>query len=95
MGCSEWGGSKSSGTTTAALGEDIKTAAHEAFVPSELEQHLATNRARLIAEFSSHSRQVVKNTSDSMDVDRVGKGGKKIGKEGKDDGKDGKNGGPW
>ena len=41
--------SKSSGTTTAALGEDIKTAALEALdVPSELEQHLAVHRARLI-----------------------------------------------
>ena len=36
--------SKSSGTTTAALDEDIKTAAL-AVVPSELEQHLAMNRA--------------------------------------------------
>ena len=33
--------SKSSGATTTALDEDIKTAALEAFVPSELEQHLA------------------------------------------------------
>ena len=40
--------SKSSGTTTAALCEDIRTAALEALVPSELEQHLAMNRARLI-----------------------------------------------
>ena len=40
--------SKSSGTTTAALDEDIKTAALGALVPSELEQHLAMNRARLI-----------------------------------------------
>ena len=39
---------KWSGTTTAALDEDIKTAALEAPVPSELEQHLAMNRARLI-----------------------------------------------
>ena len=39
---------KSSRTTT-ALHENIKTAALEAFVPSELEQHLAINRrARLI-----------------------------------------------
>ena len=37
-----------SGTTTAALDEDIKTVAREALVPSELEQHLAMNRARLI-----------------------------------------------
>ena len=42
----EW--SKSSGTTTTALDDDIKTAALETFVPSELEQHLAMNRARLI-----------------------------------------------
>ena len=63
---------KSSGTTTAALDEDINTAALEALVPSELEQHLAMNRARLItyaqvrseiqayiepAEVNSHSRQ--------------------------------------
>ena len=40
--------SNSSGTTTAALDEDIKTAALGALVPSELEQHLAMNRARLI-----------------------------------------------
>ena len=40
--------SKSSGTTTAALDEDIKTAALEALVPSGLEQHLARSRARLI-----------------------------------------------
>ena len=39
--------SKSSGTTTTALDEDIETAALEA-LPSELEQHLAMNRARLI-----------------------------------------------
>ena len=32
--------SKPSGTTTAALDEDIKTAALEALVPSELEEHL-------------------------------------------------------
>ena len=40
--------SKSSGTTTIALGDDIKTAALEAPVPGELEQHLAMIRARLI-----------------------------------------------
>ena len=34
--------------TTATLDEDIKTAALEALVPSELEQHLATNRTRLM-----------------------------------------------
>ena len=39
---------ESSGTTTAALDEEIKTAAREALVPSVLEQHLALNRARLI-----------------------------------------------
>ena len=37
--------SKSSGTTTTALDDDIKAAALEALVPSELEQHLAMNRA--------------------------------------------------
>ena len=36
-----WFADTSSGTTTAALDEDIKTAALEALVPSELEQHLA------------------------------------------------------
>ena len=36
--------SKSGGTTTTALDEDVKTAALEALVPSELEQHLVTNR---------------------------------------------------
>ena len=36
------------GTTTTALDEDIKTAALEALVPSELGQHLAMNRSRLI-----------------------------------------------
>ena len=34
--------------TTATLDEDIKTAALEALVPSELEQHRAMNRARLL-----------------------------------------------
>ena len=37
-----------SGATTTALDDDIKTAALEALVPGGLEQHLATNRARLI-----------------------------------------------
>ena len=37
--------SKSSGATTTALDEVIKRAALEAVVPSELEQHLAMNRA--------------------------------------------------
>ena len=40
--------SKSSGTTTAFLDVHVKTPALEALVPSALEQHLATNRARLI-----------------------------------------------
>ena len=40
--------SKSSGTTTAAFDEGIKTAALEGLVPSESEQHLVMNRARLI-----------------------------------------------
>ena len=39
--------SKSSGKTTTALDDDIKTAALEALVPGALEQHLAMNRARL------------------------------------------------
>ena len=43
-----WFADTSSGTTTAALDEDIKTAALEAYVPSEFEQHLGMNRARLI-----------------------------------------------
>ena len=43
-----YGRSKSSGTTATALGDDSKTAALEALVRGELEQHLAMNRARLI-----------------------------------------------
>ena len=65
--------SKPSGTTTAALDEDIKTAALEAFVPHELEQDVAMNHARLRfeakfmptlkpAEVSSHSRQLLQRT---------------------------------
>ena len=38
--------SKSSGTTTAALDQDIKTADIEALVPCELEQHLAMSAFR-------------------------------------------------
>ena len=34
--------------TTAALDDNIKTAALEALVPNELEQYLAMNSARLI-----------------------------------------------
>ena len=98
--------SKSCGTTAAALDEDIKTASLEALVPSELKQHLATNRARLTmygrfdvkkskptlkpAEVNSHPRQLrQESTSDPMEVDNFGKGGKK-GKKGKGDGKSGK-----
>ena len=70
--------SKSSGTTTPALDEDIKTAALEALVPSEFEQHLPINRARKSkptmkpTEVNLHSRQKVtaKSTSDPMEVDR-------------------------
>ena len=62
-----------SGKTAAALDESIKTAALEALAPSELEQHLAMNRARLItheqvrseiqaAEIRSHSRQLLQGT---------------------------------
>ena len=40
--------SKSSGATTTAVNDDIKTAAFEALVPTELKQHLVMNRARLI-----------------------------------------------
>ena len=53
---------------TTALDEGIETAALAALVPSELEQHLAMNRARLIevkskptlkpAEVNSHSRHL-------------------------------------
>ena len=72
-------------------------------VPSEMEQHLAMNLARLIgydqvrseiqayieARRSQFAFKTVaaKNTSDPMDVDSFGKGGKK----GKVDGKNGKN----
>ena len=80
-------------TTTAALDEDVKTAALEALVPRELEQYLAMNRARLItyeqvrseiqayveARRSQFAFQTVaaKNTSDPMDVGSFGKGSKK------------------
>ena len=97
--------SKSSGTRTAALGEVIKTAALEGLVPSELEQHLAMNRARLITYEQVRSeiqayievppksvRIAAKNTSDPMGVDSCGTGGKK-GKKGKGDGRNGKKGG--
>ena len=97
--------SKSSGTTTTALDEDIKTAALEALVPSELNQHLAMNRARLItneqvpseiqAYTEARRRQfafktvATQSTSDPMEVDSFGKGGKK-GKKGKKGNGDGK-----
>ena len=41
-------GADRAGQRQQPLDEDIKTAALEALVPSELEQHLAMNRARLI-----------------------------------------------
>ena len=88
---------------TTVLDEDIRTAALEALVPSELEQHLAMNRARLItneqvrseiqacieARRSQCAFKIVaaKNTSDPMDVDSIGKGGKRGGKNGKKGGK--------
>ena len=43
--------------TTATLDEDIKTAALEALVPSELEQHRAMNRARLLTVRSGSRRK--------------------------------------
>ena len=98
--------SKSSGTATAAHDEDIKTAALEALVPNELDQHLAMNRARLIAyeKVRSEIQSLIaarrsqfefktvaaKGASDPMDVDSYGKGGKK-GKKGKGDGINGPN----
>ena len=93
--------SKSSGTTTTAIDENIKTAA----VPCELEQHLAMKRARLItyeqvrseiqADIEARRSQfafktvATESTPDPMEVDSFGKGGKK-GKKGKGDGKSGK-----
>ena len=75
----------------------IKTAALEALVPSELVQHLATNRARLItyeqvrSEIQAYTETrrsqfafmtvAAKSTSDPMEVDSFCKGGKK-GKKG-------------
>ena len=86
----------------------MKTAALEALVPSELEQHLAMNSARLImheqvrSEIQAHieARQskfafktvAAKNTSDPMNVDSFGTGGKKC-KTVKGDDKNGKKGG--
>ena len=91
--------SKSIGTTTAALDEDIKTVALEA-LPSN--KHLAMNRARLITYEQVRSEiqayiearrsqfafktSAAQSTSDPMDVDSSGKGGKK-GKKGKKEGK--------
>ena len=85
--------SKSSRTTTAVLDADIKKAALEPLAPSELEQHLAMNRARLItyeqvrgeiqgyigARHSQVAAKTVaaKNTSDPMDVDSFGNDGNK------------------
>ena len=78
-----------------------------ALVPSEMEQHLAMNRARLItyeqvrsviqAYIEAHRSQfafktvAAKNTSDPIDVDSLSKSGKK-GKRGKSDGKNGNKG---
>ena len=83
----------------------MKAAALEAHVAGELEQHLAMNRARLIAyeqvrseiEAYIEARRsqfafrtvAIKSTSDPMEVDSFGKGDKK-GKKGKGDGKSGK-----
>ena len=99
---------KSSGTTNAALDEDIKTAALKAFCPSKLEQHLAMDRKRLImyeqvrSEIQAYvvacrshftfKTDAAKNTSGPMNVDPFGRGGKR-GKKGKGDGKNGKKGG--
>ena len=85
--------SKSSGTTTAALEENIKTAALEALVQAELKQHFAMIRARLItyeqvrSEIQAYTEArrshfafktvAAKNTSDPMDVDSFGNGDKK------------------
>ena len=82
------------------MDHDIKTAALEALVPGELEQHLAMNRARLITYeqvrsyiqvniVASRSHFALKTvaskiTSDPMEVDSFGTGGKK-GKMGKKD----------
>ena len=71
----------------------IKTAGLEALVPSELEQHLAMNGARLITHEQGRSdiqafikarrsqfvskTVATKSTSDPMEVDSFGKGGKK------------------
>ena len=78
---------ESNGTTTTALDEDIKTAALEALIPSELEPHLAMNRARLITyaqvRVLTESRRnqfafrtfAAKNKSDPMDVDNCDQGG--------------------
>ena len=97
--------SKTSGTTLTALDVDIKTAALEALVPSELEQHLAMNRARLITyeQFRSEIQAYIethrskfalktvasKMTSNLMEVGSFGKGGKK-GKKGNKRKSDGK-----
>ena len=97
--------SKSSATRTATLDEDCEIAALEALVLSELEQHLHINRPRLITyeqfpieirEYTEAHRSqfafktvAAKNSSDPMDVDSFGKGGKKS-KKGEGDSKNGK-----
>ena len=97
-GKTEYERSKSSGPTTAALDDDIKTAAPEVLLSAELEQHLVMNRARLItyeqvrseihayieARRSQFALKTVasKITSDPMEADCFGKGSKK-GKQGK------------
>ena len=79
--------------------QDAKTAALEALVPSELEQHLAMNRAQVRSDIQTYIEArrsqfafktvATKSTSDPMEVDSFGKGGKK----GKGDGKSVKKGG--
>ena len=91
------------GGSTAALDDDIKTAALEALVPGELEQHLAMNRARITtydqvrAEIQAYiearrSQFALKvgagaRNPDAMDVDSFARWGK--GGKGTDKGKKG------
>ena len=95
--------SKSSGTTTAALDEDVKTAALEVLVPRELEQHLAMKRARRIsfevkssptvkpAKVNSHPRQLWQRTPQiRWRWTALAKEAREKGKKGKGDGKNGK-----
>ena len=96
---------KSSGTMTKALDDDINTAALEARVPSELEQHFVMNRARLItyeqvrSETQAYTKArrgrfafktvATKRTSHQKEVYSFGNGSKK-GKNGKGVGLSGK-----